>query len=248
MRWIALACILTAPGPLRGQTPAKPLSFEVASVKPASAPVATKDDYSAGYNAGMRAAMAAQGLRVRGNRVTIVDNSLRDLIRLAYQVKDYQIAAPGWMAEEKYQVDATLPAGATAAQAPEMLRTLLEERFHLKLHRESRKMPVYALVESKGGAKLTPSQYKAGTTVANPGRAVAVASTVAAFADALSKAEDRIVVDSTGIAGSFDFNLTYTPETLASLLNEQYGLRLEKREQPLEVLVIESADKVPSEN
>ena len=103
-----------------GQTAGTPLSFEVASVKPAPAPIATKDAYTAGYNAGMRAAMAAQGLRIVGQRVTVIDNSLKDLIRLAYQVKDHQISGPAWMATERYEIAATMSAGTNLSQVPEM--------------------------------------------------------------------------------------------------------------------------------
>src|ERR1022692_5306411 len=110
---VALACAAF------GQTAGTPLSFEVASVKPASAPIATKDAYTEGYNAGMRAALAAQGLRIVGQRVTVTDNSVKDLIRLAYQVKEYQISATAWMAMEKYEIAATMPEGAKRRQRPE---------------------------------------------------------------------------------------------------------------------------------
>lgn len=261
MQRVSLAAVwILLPAPaLFGQPASSPLSFEVASVKPASAAIATKDEYSAGYNAGMRAALAAQGLRVRGRSVNVTDNSLRDLIRMAYQVKDYQISAPGWIAQEKYQIAATMPAGATRADVPEMLRTLLEQRFHLKLHRETRKMAVYALVEAKGGAKLTaaPADRRAGPGFAREGQVQALSCSLDAFADLLTKAEDRVVVDTTGITGLYDFDLNYQPETastaedtrptLAAVLRER-GLRLERRELPAEVLVIDQADKVPTEN
>jgi len=255
---VALACAAFA------QTPGTPLSFEVASVKPASTPIATKDAYTAGYNAGMRAALAAQGLRIVGQRVNVTDNSLKDLIRLAYQVKEHQISGPAWMATEKYEIVATMPPGANRSQVPEMLRALLAERFHLKLHRETRKMAVYALVAAKGGPKLTaaagPANGRAGSgwTSSNGGRVLAKASSMAAFADLLSKAADRPVIDRTGLTGLYDFDLTYTPElsataadagpTLAAALLEQLGLKMERREMQVEVLVIDGADKLPTEN
>jgi uncharacterized protein (TIGR03435 family) len=261
---IAPISVVLALGAAFGQTAGTPLSFEVASVKPASAPIATKDAYTEGYNAGMRAALAAQGLRIVGQRVTVTDNSLKDLIRLAYQVKDHQISGPAWMATEKYEIAATMPAGASRGQVPEMLQTLLAERFHLKLHREMRKMAVYALVAAKGGPKLTaaagPASGRGGTgwTSSNAGRVLAKAASMAAFADLLSKAAGRPVIDMTRLTGLYDFDLTYTPElsataadagpTLATALLEQLGLKLEKREMQVEVLVIESADKVPTEN
>jgi uncharacterized protein (TIGR03435 family) len=81
---------------------------------------------------------------------------------------------------------------------------------------------------------------------------------MAAFADVLSKAADRPVIDTTGLPGLYDIDLTYTPElsatapdsgaTLATALLEQLGLKLEKREMQVKVLVIEGADKVPTEN
>ena len=256
---VALACAAF------GQTAGTPLSFEVASVKPASAPIATKDAYTEGYNAGMRAAMAAQGVRIVGQRVTIIDNTLKDLIRLAYQVKEYQISGPAWMATEKHEIAANMPAGANRSQVPEMLQALLAERFHLKLHRETRKMAVYALAVGKGGLKLTattaPASGRGGAgwvgSVSSNGRVGAKDSSIAAFASLLSKATDRPVIDMTGLAGSYDFDLTYTPElsataaeagpTLAAAL-EQLGLKLEKREMQMDVLVIDGADKVPTEN
>src|SRR5664279_1691629 len=98
MRILLVAVVLVlASRSAAAQTSAKPLSFEVASVKPASAPIDTKDDYTAGYNAGMRGALAMQGMRISGQRVNVTDNSLKDLIRLAYQVKEYRISAPAWM-------------------------------------------------------------------------------------------------------------------------------------------------------
>jgi uncharacterized protein (TIGR03435 family) len=86
----------------------------------------------------MRSALASFGMRITGLRVNITDNTLKDLIRLAYEVKEYQIAAPAWMASEKCEIVANMPAGSTAAQAPAMLRSLLADRFDLELHRESK--------------------------------------------------------------------------------------------------------------
>jgi uncharacterized protein (TIGR03435 family) len=240
-----------------GQTPGAPLSFEVASIRPVGEPPTTKDEYSAGFNAGMRAALSAQGLRIRGQNASLIDQSLRDLIRIAYGVKDYQISAPGWLAETKFDIQARMPAGASRSQASEMLRTLLGQRFHLRLHRETRKMTVYALVRIKDAPALAPSAYKSGSSSARPGRLQAYALTMGGFADLLAKAEGRPVVDFTGVAGLYDFDLTYTLETdatdqagpsLATALREKLGLRLERRQAPVEVLVVDQADKVPTEN
>jgi uncharacterized protein (TIGR03435 family) len=257
IRTVTMSTML-ASAVLWGQTPAAPLSFEVASARVAPPPAPAKDDYSAGYNAGVRAARAAVGLRIRGNHVSVTDNSLRDLIRLAYGVKEHQISGPAWMAQEKYEIEAITPAGANQDQVPEMLRTLLEQRFQLQLHRETREMAVNVLEPSKGGAKLTVAPAgRRGTSSARPGRVVATSVSLSVFAELLTRAEDRPVIDMTGIAGLFDFDLRYTPEldaaaadagpSLATALTEQMGLRLERRKLPVEVLVIDRANKVPTE-
>lgn len=246
-----------------GQAATKALSFEVASVKSASAPIATKDDYTAGYNAGMRAGLAGQGMRIKGLSVNITDNTLKDLIRMAYQVKDHQISGPSWMATEKYEIVATMPAGSTRDQAPEMLRTLLQERFHLMLHRETKKMAVYALVPAKSGPKLTPAadtpSGRGGWMSANgPRRVLARSSSLSSFAERLTRAADRPVIDMTGITGLYDFDLTFSPElsvtptdsgpTLAVALQAQLGLKLEKRDMDIDVMIIDRVDKIPTEN
>jgi len=258
------AAILAAACAGFGQTGGGTPSFEVVSVKPAPPPITTKiDDYSAGFNAGLRSALASFGIRVVGRRVSLTDATLRDLIRLAYEVKDHQISGPPWLAGQKFEIDATLPEGATKAQAPAMLRTALEERFHLKLHREMRDMPVYALVADKKGAKLKPAEN--GRAFVHGGQAdesatvrhIMTRGAVSAFADSLTKVAGRPVIDMTGLKGTFDFDLSYSElsatgaevgPSLAHALQEQLGLRLEARKMKVEVLVIDSADKMPTEN
>jgi uncharacterized protein (TIGR03435 family) len=89
--------------------------------------------------------------------VDFSDLSLAELIRAAYRVKLYQISGPDWMTTSRFDVVAKLPEGAKTDQVPEMLRTLLGERFHLVLHNSSKEMPVYALVVGKEGSKLKES-------------------------------------------------------------------------------------------
>lgn len=248
-----IVCFLLASGAALAQTPGSPLSFEVASIRPVGEPPTVKDDYTAGYNAGRRAGLASLGLRIRGQNVELTDQSLKELIRLASGLKGYQIAAPGWMEDAKFDIAARMPAGAARSQAAGMLLTLLEQRFHLTAHRETRTIAVYALVTTAGGATLTPTAYKNGSANARSGRVVAYASSLERFAELLSIAEKRPVVDSTGIAGLFDFDLAYSESedggpSLATALREKLGLRLERKQMPVEVLVVDRADRVPTEN
>jgi len=143
-----------------------PLAFEVASIKPAEPLSAER----------MMAGQQHISANVDAARVSFLDLSLAELIRAAYRVKLYQISGPDWMTTARFDVVAKLPEGAKADQVPEMLRTLLEERFHLALHNSSKEMPVYALVVGKEGSKLkesTPDDATDGADAAAGGSAAA---------------------------------------------------------------------------
>ena len=97
-------------------------------------------------------------MKVNAARVNIGMFSLADLIRVAYKVKSYQVQGPGWLTNERFNIVAKLPDGAKEDQVPEMLQTLLAERFKLTIHRQSKEQNVYALVVAKGGHKLKPAE------------------------------------------------------------------------------------------
>jgi uncharacterized protein (TIGR03435 family) len=132
------------------QTPA--LTFEVASIKPAGPldPVA------------IASGKMRIGMKVDGAICDIASFSLRDLIRTAYEVKDYQITGPEWlgnpMSAQRFNIQATMPAGATEKQVPQMLQVLLADRFKLTLHHDTKDHSVYALIVGKGGSKLKESE------------------------------------------------------------------------------------------
>jgi uncharacterized protein (TIGR03435 family) len=139
-------------GPLFGQTTQAP-TFDVASVKPAGPLDPTK----------IIAGKMHIGMTVDGARVDIGSLSLADLIRIAYRVKPYQINGPDWMGAQRFDLLAKIPDGASPDQVPEMLQALLTERFKLKVHRESKEQPVYALVVGKNGPKLKEAPPDADT-------------------------------------------------------------------------------------
>jgi uncharacterized protein (TIGR03435 family) len=166
--------------------------------------------------------------------------TLKRLVIIAYHVHDFQITGgPDWIDSDRYNVDAK-------AEAPSVLtleyrdlqfrrlQTLLRDRFHLMIHRETRELPVYALTVAKGGPKLQPPdcipRARGETTLApgkkpgnycgligggnGSGRIQASSATMADFANWLSSyALSRTVVDKTGITGEFQIQLTYTPDT-----------------------------------
>ena len=95
------------------------------------------------------------GMSVDGGRVDIRLMSLRDLIIVAYRIKPFQLSnTPEWMTTEVFDIMATIPASVSKAKVPEMLQVLLAERFGLKIRRENKEMPVYALTVAKDGPKF----------------------------------------------------------------------------------------------
>lgn len=268
------------------------LEFEVASVKP-SGPL-------------IGGSQVSVGVRINGAQVHISSLSLRDYIRIAYRVKEYQVSGPEWLAGERYEIDAKLPAGATRDQVPDMLQSLLADRFGLKLHRGTKELPVYALVVAAGGLKMkeVPPDPDAATAASAPVEVVATGGpqgvsmnfgrgstldfgnnkfeahkmAMIGVADVLCRYLDRPVVDMTGLTGRYDFTLPLTaedyrvllirtavsagvslpPEALRLLdgaadesLHSAFravGLKLEPRKAPLDVLLIDHANKTPTEN
>src|SRR5947208_14535718 len=88
---------------------------------------------------------------------------ISELLIRAYRIKPYQLSGPEWMRKQRFDIMAKTPEGASAERLPEMLQTLLADRFKLTIHRETKDLPVYALVVGKNGIKLEPSAPDAGT-------------------------------------------------------------------------------------
>lgn len=107
------------------------------------------------------------GIRVDAERVDIGMTPLRTLICDAYRLRPYQVSGPDWLRNALFDIHATIPKGATEDQLPEMLQSLLEERFGLKMHHESKDQSVYALVVAKDGPKMKQSEPD--TSVIPPG-------------------------------------------------------------------------------
>src|SRR5207249_5172791 len=83
--------------------------------------------------------------------------SLRDLIRRVYEVKEYQVSGPDWMKSARFDIVAKIPSDTPKEQVPLMLQTLLAERFKLAIHRETKDLPMYALVVGRNGPKMKES-------------------------------------------------------------------------------------------
>ena len=141
-----MLCVMFASVAAFSQTlPARP-EFEVASVRP-SAPPTDRVNI---------------GMHVDGARVSCTYLSLKDYIRIAHRVKDYQVTGPEWLSSERFDIAATLPAGVARERVLDMMQVLLAERFRLKLHRDTKEFPVYGLVSGKGGLKMKESTADSG--------------------------------------------------------------------------------------
>jgi uncharacterized protein (TIGR03435 family) len=136
-------------GALFAQTAAKP-AFEVATIKPAPSLM----DLMAEIQSGKRNLGALQ-TNIDGARADFGYVPLSNMILYAYKLKQYQITGgPDWLSSQAFEIHAKIPEGGTKEQVPEMMQSLLVERFKLVSHRESKEQPVYALIVSKDGPKL----------------------------------------------------------------------------------------------
>jgi uncharacterized protein (TIGR03435 family) len=206
---------------LSGQSADRP-KFEVASVKPTP-------DKVLNY-AGMS---TPPGGRLHAKNVTV-----SGMIAAAYHLQDFQIAGgPAWIHDAGFDIEAKSEANASRAQILMMLQPLLEDRFQLKFHRETRELPVYSLTVARGGAKL-PAPQEGGCVkpggLPSPGGTVPIRCGALNIMGApsgmrarggdvpmpelirtLSMVLGRPVLDGTGVTTHFDVDLTFTPDDTA---------------------------------
>jgi len=311
MVFLAFAAAVSAQSPK--------LAFEVATIKPSAA--LTPDM--------VRAGKLHVGMSVDKARVDIGFFSLSDLIRTAYKVKAFQISGPDWLSAQRFDILAKMPDGATEEQVPEMLQSLIAERFKVELHHSTKEQPVYVLVVAKGGSKLkeaaadadappTEAEAKNAQTIttnqgkmsvnANPdGQGATIKGGPAGamkmsmqngsmhmefkkmsmdrLVDMLSGMTDKPVVDQTELKGNYEVALDLSMDDMRNAARKagaamggmgmpmaaggapgggpleatdpsatifssiaQMGLKLESRKAPLDLLVIDKAEKMPTEN
>jgi uncharacterized protein (TIGR03435 family) len=232
---------------------AQELSFEAVSVRPN-----TSGDLR-------------QRSSTQGRAYTVFNMPLLRIIGTAYEVGPILsrlAGGPAWMQNERFDITATLPEGTTFREVPAMLRALLADRFSLKVRRETREAPTYALVLARSDGRLGPrlrpstvncaAEQKAGRQ--HPHCQTQVDSNIqirgqgmATLARLLPSFAQRPVVDRTGLAGEYDIDIEIPPQSTAAgtdagggiftAITEQLGLRLESISAPLEFIVIESVER-----
>jgi len=192
--------------------------------------------------------------------------NLRNLIMRAYGLLDYQIIGPEWIVSERFDISAKPPEGTKDDDFPLMMRAMLQERFKLQAHKDSKVFPVYGLIAGKNGPKVQPVEDTgSNSTNSNRGYFKCDRCPMTAVAGWLSRQMDRPVLDMSQLPGVYNLVLNYTPENaepvhndgaekketyppLLTAIQEQWGLKLEPRKAPLEVLVIDHIERVPTEN
>lgn len=239
-----------------GQAATAQAAFEVASVK-SSELAKTGGDGS-----------RREDISTGPQSVTMRNVRFRSCVLWAYDLMVYQVTGPAWINEERYDIAAKAAGPASKAQLREMMQRLLADRFQMVFHRETRELAAYILSVGKNGHKLHPSttEGEADFRAAKQGKMNMIAERVsmARFAELLGDPLQRPVVDMTGLKGLFDFNLdltAYVPpggqdrpseadavSIVTAAVQEQLGLKLESRKSPIEMLVIDRAEKVASEN
>ncbi len=243
---IALASLALAQTPDAG----KRAAFEVASIRPAM------DD-------GNQSSNSDKGL-YRTHNLT-----LKRLISHAYDVDFAQVlGGPNWVDSDSYDISARIPrefAEQTRDKLPQMIESLLAERFQLVVHREPKQVSGYALVLAKKGSKMElakPDEKGSGTSTNNQ-HLKAHNITMEAFARYLTRNREvgMPVVDKTGLAGKFNFEMEWKPDqlqgkpeastddrpSLFTALQERLGLELKSAKVPIVTVVIDHAEK-PQEN
>jgi uncharacterized protein (TIGR03435 family) len=185
------------------------------------------------------------GVHIDGAQVRVAALTFKDYLGIAYRMKIPNISGPDWISSERFDISATIPAGGKTAQIPEMFQALLAKRFQLKVHREKKEFPVYALVVGKGELKLKevppddvngktaePINIAAGGSAAGvsvnlgngsswsfvPNRFEAKKLTMEQFAANLERFADRPMVDMTGLKGQYDFGFDVNPEDYRPML------------------------------
>lgn len=229
-------------------------AFELASVKASQKPV--------GPDSNNRLTYEHAGVKFR-------NATLRCLVAEAYGLQLNQVLGPSWLDQREYDIEAKADRPATKEQLRVMLRTLLTERFKLMQHRETKDLRAYELVIDKAGLKIHAIEdgEAPGTTAGHRFRGdfrrladlLAVQLTIHVSDDPTqpgrASGPPPPVLDKTGLPGTYEFGLDIKPEPGSDVftiwqrfLQDKLGLRIDSRRGPVDVLVVDGAEKVPTAN
>jgi uncharacterized protein (TIGR03435 family) len=227
-----------------GQALPAPPAFEVVSIKaaPSQEPGRTSTR------------MSTDPARLAYTNVTLID-----VLAQAYHVQHVQLSGPGWMDTERFDIFAKIPEGVPTKQIPQMLQALLADRFKVKLHSETKVLPVYVLEVGKAGPKIQKAGSSGGLSIGSSSGHVHLKGNVSMpwLADYLSTRLGSPLQDQTQLEGPYAIALDWVPDaagdaatgpSLSAAVQEQLGLKLVATKAPVEVFVIDHVERVPTGN
>jgi len=212
---------------------------------------------------------------LRGGRYDIKNATMLELIQTAYSIDDTIkiVGGPPWLNTDRFDIAAKVPPATPPDALKLMLQALLADRFKLVVHMDNRPLSVFVLSLGKGKPKLKEAddsgnsgcqgQAQNPAPGETPYNAVSCHMTMEAFAQALRRLGAGylfgLVVDQTGLKGSWDFDLKWTPRpqlanagtsgiTIFDAVDKQLGLKLEAKNVPLPVIVVDSVNQKPTDN
>jgi uncharacterized protein (TIGR03435 family) len=207
-----------------------------------------------------------QDIRAEPGSLTMRNVTMTNAVRWAYGVQDFQVTGPAWLNEDRYDIMAKAGGQAPEDQLRPMLRTLLAERFKVAVHREEKVMPYYLLTVGKGGPKFKETDSEGEPELApGPGRMSAIARRmpVSRFCELLSQMLRAPIQDNTGLKGRYDVTVDFTqlvaampqgpqpddiPAMIVNGVQDMLGLKLEPKKGPMEMIVVDRAERIPTEN
>jgi uncharacterized protein (TIGR03435 family) len=232
----------TAPGP----------AFDVASIRPASS------------------REGGETIECQPGSLIMRNTRFLTLVKWAYGIQTFQISGPDWINEARYDLSAKAPSQAPEKEMRSMLQGLLAERFKLETHRQTKELQSLLLVQGKTPHKMQESQGGGPSTLhLTKMGAAGERSTIAELAELISRQLRIPVFDTTGLAGRYyiQFDLTPfltdeamkdrggpgrvpadAPMIVATAIQAQLGLKLESKKMPIEMVIVDRAEKTPVEN
>jgi uncharacterized protein (TIGR03435 family) len=203
----------------------------------------------------------------KGGRVMLRNRTLKNLIGMAYGVEDYRISGgPGWIALARYDVEAKPAAPVDYRQAQRMLQALLSDRFGVRVHHQTKTLQGYSLTIEKGARKLHRSggetegfQIMGPDEIRGPGGMATLAHVLTALLGAP-------VDDQTGLTGIYEVEMKWKVDnspaapldvgmaasepalSIFTAIKQQLGLALKPAKVPVDMIVIDHAERTPTEN
>ena len=194
--------------------------------------------------------------------------TLQDCIQWAYDLPPFEVTGPDWLRMSRFDIVAKAAGPANEDQLRLMLRTLLADRFGVKVHSEKKEMQIYLLTLAKGGPKFKESTTEGPPVFNRGGRGSMTAQRVSMkdVAQQISEPLSRPVIDATGLTGRYDIQIDISSYMVSAAaagkgdgeldvmsilftgLQEQLGVRLEPKKDTVEILVVDHAEKTPLEN